>query len=56
MESQMNDHMGPGASEWMESHMGVTIEEMGEDMADDGRMGGYGPMRGYGRMGGAGHC
>jgi hypothetical protein len=27
---------------WMESHMGVTVEEMGRDMADDGRMTGYG--------------
>ncbi|MFC7130503.1 hypothetical protein [Haloferax chudinovii] len=56
MESQMTDHMGPGAVEWMESHMGVTVDEMGQDMADDGRMGGYGPMRGYGGMGGASHC
>lgn len=56
MESHMNDHMGPGAAEWMESYMGVTVEEMGEDMADDGRMGGYGGMNGYSGMGGAGHC
>ena len=42
MESHMTDHMGPDAVEWMESHMGVTVEEMGRDMADDGRMAGYG--------------
>ena len=50
MDAQMTDHMGPGATEWMESHMGVTVEEMGQDMADDG------DMTGYGGMGGDAHC
>ena len=34
METHMTDHMGPGRVEWMESHMGVTVEEMAQDMAD----------------------
>lgn len=38
MESHMTDQMGPGAVEWMESHMGVTVDEMGREMADDGQM------------------
>lgn len=41
METHMTAHMGPGSVEWMESHMGVTVEEMGQDMADDGTMNGY---------------
>ncbi|MFC7139953.1 hypothetical protein ACFQMA_08910 [Halosimplex aquaticum] len=47
MEGHKTDHMGPGAVEWMESHMGVTVDEMAQDMADgghDGRM--YGQGRG----------
>jgi len=47
MEGHMTDHMGPGAVEWMESHMGVTVDEMARDMADDGYGGGT-----YGQ----GHC
>ncbi|WP_148415537.1 hypothetical protein [Haloferax sp. KTX1] len=45
MESQMTEHMGPDSVEWMESHMGVTVDEMAQDMADgdyDGRMHGWG--------------
>jgi hypothetical protein len=47
MEGQMTEHMGPGSVEWMESHMGVTVDEMAQDMADDGYNGG---------MYGQGHC
>ena len=47
MESHMTDHMGPGAVEWMESQMGVTVDEMGPRMADDHYNGGR-----YGQ----GHC
>lgn len=39
MEAHMTQHMGPGAVEWMESHMGVTVEEMGEYMAGHGHRG-----------------
>ncbi|KAB1193158.1 hypothetical protein GJR96_06750 [Haloferax sp. MBLA0076] len=39
METHMAQHMGPGAVEWMESHMGVTVEEMGQFMAEDGPRG-----------------
>jgi len=35
MESQMTDHMGPGSVEWMESHMGVPVDEMPRDIAHD---------------------
>jgi hypothetical protein len=47
MEVQMTEHMGPGSVEWMESHMGVTVDEMAQDMADDDYNGG---------MYGQGHC
>jgi hypothetical protein len=47
MEAQMTEHMGPGSVEWMESHMGVTVDEMAQDMADDDYNGG---------MYGQGHC
>ncbi len=47
MEAQMTEHMGPGAVEWMESHMGVTVDEMAQDMADDDY---------DGEMYGQGHC
>lgn len=47
MEAHMTEHMGPGSVEWMESHMGVTIDEMAQDMADDDYNGG---------MYGQGHC
>ncbi|MFC6993761.1 hypothetical protein ACFQH3_19805 [Haladaptatus sp. GCM10025707] len=47
MEAHMTDHMGPGSVEWMESHMGVTVDEMAQDMADDDYDGG---------MYGQGHC
>lgn len=37
MEAHATDHMGPGAIDWMESHMGTSLEEMARDMAaDDG--------------------
>ena len=47
MEAQMTEHMGPGSVEWMETHMGVTVDEMAQDMADDDYNGGT-----YGQ----GHC
>ncbi len=47
MEAQMTEHMGPGSVEWMETHMGVTVDEMGQDMADNDYNGG---------MYGQGHC
>ena len=47
MEAQMTEHMGPGSIGWMESHMGVTVDEMGQDMADNDYNGG---------MYGQGHC
>ncbi len=47
MEAQMTEHMGPGSVEWMESHMGVTVDEMGQAMADGEHRGG---------MHGQGHC
>jgi hypothetical protein len=47
MEAQMTEHMGPGSVEWMESHMGVTVGEMAQDIADDDYNGG---------MYGQGHC
>ena len=58
MEGHATDHMGPGSVEWMESHMGVTIDEMAQDMADDeydhrnghydDHIDGYDDHRGYG--------
>ncbi|MCD2203968.1 hypothetical protein [Halobacterium sp. KA-6] len=47
MEAQMTEHMGPGSVEWMESHMGGTVDEMAQDMVDDDYNGG---------MYGQGHC
>jgi len=47
MEAQMTEHMGPGSVEWMESHMGVTVDEMAQDVADD--------YDNHGRYG-QGHC
>ncbi|WP_136590610.1 hypothetical protein [Salinigranum halophilum] len=41
MEAHMNDHMGRGSVEWMESHMGVTVDEMVQDMADGDYHRGY---------------
>ncbi|KTG30460.1 hypothetical protein [Haloferax profundi] len=56
METHMTQHMGPGAVEWMESHMGVTVEEMGQFMAEDGARGhgvtGRSPGGMYGSGGG----
>lgn len=34
MEAHMTEHMGSSAVEWMESHMGVTVEQMAQDMAN----------------------
>lgn len=34
MDDHMTDHIGPGSVEWMESRMGVTVDEMARDMAD----------------------
>lgn len=45
MEAQMTEHMGPGAVEWMEAHMGVTVDEMARNMAD----GGHGASGMYGQ-------
>jgi len=57
MEGHMNEHMGSGSVEWMESHMGVTVDEMAQDMADnDYDSGTYGHNDYNGRMGGQGHC
>jgi len=47
METQMTDHMGPESVDWMEAHMGVTVDEMTRDMADNDDRGWR-----YGR----GHC
>ncbi|MBX0297685.1 hypothetical protein [Haloarcula nitratireducens] len=47
MDGHMTDHMGPGSVEWMESHMGVTVDEMAQDMAKDDHDRG---------MYGQGHC
>ncbi|WP_416840258.1 hypothetical protein [Haloferax sp. DFSO52] len=58
MEAQMTQHMGPGTIEWMESHMGVTIEEMGQFMAGGNHRGpgmtARGGMTGSGGMYGGG--
>ena len=35
MRAHMTSSMGPGAVEWMDSHMGVTVEEMAGYMFDD---------------------
>lgn len=48
MGSHMTEHMGSGSVEWMESHMGVTVDEMARDMADGDYDHGYG-MYGQGR-------
>ncbi|GAB6860252.1 hypothetical protein ACFR97_12290 [Haloplanus litoreus] len=55
METQMTEHMGPGAVEWMESHMGVTVDEMAQDMADEEYHGGADDDHDRG-MYGQGHC
>lgn len=34
MASHMTDHAGPGGVEWMESHMGATVDEMGAHVSD----------------------
>ncbi|MHB9286942.1 hypothetical protein ACKVMT_07855 [Halobacteriales archaeon Cl-PHB] len=47
MEMQMTEHMGPGSVAWMESHMGVSVDEIARDTADDDYNGGV-----YGQ----GHC
>ena len=55
MEAQMTEHVGPGSVEWMESHMGLTVDEMARDVADEehhnGADGEY-----HGGMYGQGHC
>ena len=55
MEAQMTEHMGPGSVEWMESHMGVTVDEMAQDMADEEYHGGTDDEY-PGEMYGQGHC
>jgi len=47
MDGYMTEHMGPGAVEWMESHMGVTHDEMARNTAHQN------DHRG---MNGQGHC
>ncbi|WP_433633535.1 hypothetical protein [Halomicrococcus sp. NG-SE-24] len=37
MEMQITSHMGPDTVEWMESHMGVTIDEMPSETTEDNR-------------------
>jgi Ni/Co efflux regulator RcnB len=57
MEGHMTEHMGSGSVEWMESHMGVTVDEMAQDMADnDYDNGTYGHNNYDDGMGGQGHC
>jgi hypothetical protein len=56
MEAQMTEHMGPGAVEWMESHMGVTVDEMAQDMADEEYHDGADDDDHDGGMYGQGHC
>ena len=34
MENHMTEHVGSGSVAWMESHMGVTVEEMAQHMAE----------------------
>ena len=34
MEGHMTDHMGPNSVDEMETYMGVTVDEMAQDMAD----------------------
>lgn len=34
MDGHMTDHMGPDAVDGMEAHMGATVDEMAQDMAD----------------------
>jgi len=52
MESHMAEYMGPGSVAWMETHMGVSIEEMAQQMAD----GNYtGHSLGYGAPGSGGY-
>lgn len=46
MDSHVTDHMGPDGAEQMESHMGVSVDEMARDMAAGDHGGG---------MGGQGH-
>lgn len=62
MDDHMTDHMGPGSVEWMESHMGVSIEQMGQYMADNdapymynGTQRGADGMDGYGMRGNGGY-
>ncbi|TQQ78378.1 hypothetical protein EGH24_15005 [Halonotius terrestris] len=35
MEGHMTDYMGPDAIDEMEAHMGVTVDEMAQDMEND---------------------
>ncbi|WP_418282665.1 hypothetical protein [Halorubrum sp. DTA98] len=47
MGSHMTEHMGPGAAEWMDSHMDVTADRIAQDGAHTDRNDGV-----YGQ----GHC
>ncbi|WP_135366654.1 hypothetical protein [Halosimplex halophilum] len=47
MEGHMIDHLSPGAVEWTESHMGVTVDGIAQDVAHgDNGDGMYGQRRG----------
>ena len=55
MEAHMTAHVGPDAVEWMETRMGVSLEEMAREMAQHG-VAGPGTASGYGTHGpGAGY-
>jgi len=56
MASDVTDHMGPDAVEWMESHMGVTVDEMRQDRTDGHHGSGtHGNGQGQGHGNGQGH-
>ena len=55
MTGHTTDHMGPGSVEWMESHTGVTVDEMAQDMTDEEYHSGANDDY-NGGMYGQGHC
>lgn len=56
MNAHASEHMGPGAVDSMEAHMGVSIDEMGERMARGGPMTPTGAMTGNDTVSPGGHC
>ena len=48
MDGHMTDDMGPATVEEMESHMGVTVDEMAQNVADDNHTPAGMNGRGYG--------